>query len=104
MVFNAAISNLDDHPRNHAILAREHGWRLSPAYDLTPFAVVSQQRSLALECGLYGRAANKTNLKNQINAFSAGGCTAGHISIAWAYYMMSSKWNSAWPTGSDAAR
>jgi serine/threonine-protein kinase HipA len=62
MVFNAAISNLDDHPRNHAILAREDGWRLSPAYDLTPFAVVSQERSLALDCGLNGRAANKANL------------------------------------------
>lgn len=62
MVFNAAISNLDDHPRNHAILAREDGWRLSPAYDLTPFAVIAQQRDLVLECGLNGRAANKGNL------------------------------------------
>lgn len=58
MVFNAAVSNLDDHPRNHAILARENTWRLSPAYDLTPFAVISQQRSLALRCGLHGRGAN----------------------------------------------
>ncbi len=62
MVFNAAISNLDDHPRNHAILAREDGWRLSPAYDLTPFAVIAQERSLALECGLHGRGAYKANL------------------------------------------
>lgn len=62
MVFNAAISNLDDHPRNHAIVAREDGWRLSPAYDLTPFAVVSEERSLALDCGLHGRGANKANL------------------------------------------
>jgi serine/threonine-protein kinase HipA len=62
MVFNAAISNLDDHPRNHAILAREEGWRLSPAYDLTPFAVIAQERALALDCGLSGRGANKANL------------------------------------------
>ncbi len=62
MVFNAAISNLDDHPRNHAILAREAGWRLSPAYDLTPFAVIAQERRLALDCGLHGRGANKANL------------------------------------------
>jgi serine/threonine-protein kinase HipA len=62
MVFNAAISNLDDHPRNHAILAPSTAWRLSPAYDLTPFAVVSQERALALDCGLQGRAANKGNL------------------------------------------
>jgi serine/threonine-protein kinase HipA len=62
MVFNAAISNLDDHPRNHAILAREDGWRLSPAYDLTPFAVIAQERKLALDCGLHGRGANRANL------------------------------------------
>ena len=62
MVFNAAITNLDDHPRNHAILAREDGWRLSPAYDLTPFAVIAQERSLALDCGLHGRGANRANL------------------------------------------
>lgn len=36
MCFNTAISNLDDHPRNHAVIAKNRGWRLSPAYDLTP--------------------------------------------------------------------
>lgn len=62
MVFNAAISNLDDHPRNHATLARGNEWRLSPAYDLTPFPVISQERSLALDCGLHGRGAYRANL------------------------------------------
>jgi serine/threonine-protein kinase HipA len=62
MVFNAAISHLDNHPRNHAAFAREEGWRLSPAYDPTPFAVVAQERSLALECSLDGRGAYKSNL------------------------------------------
>jgi serine/threonine-protein kinase HipA len=33
--FNAAVSNIDDHPRNHALLARSTSWQLSPAYDLT---------------------------------------------------------------------
>ena len=69
MVFNAAISNLDDHPRNHAILACEKAWRLSPAYDLTPFAVISQERSLALDCGLNGRGANKANLVSGYGRF-----------------------------------
>jgi serine/threonine protein kinase HipA of HipAB toxin-antitoxin module len=36
MVFNAAVTNNDDHPRNHALLRRQNGWRLSPAYDLVP--------------------------------------------------------------------
>lgn len=46
---------------------------------------------------------NETALKNRINSFSANGSTAGHIAIAWSYYMLSSKWNSAWPVGSEAA-
>src|SRR3546814_15208685 len=42
MVFNAAVTNNDDHPRNHALLRRQKGWRLSPAYDLVPAPVVSR--------------------------------------------------------------
>jgi serine/threonine-protein kinase HipA len=36
IVFNIAISNTDDHLRNHGFLLTESGWRLSPAYDLNP--------------------------------------------------------------------
>ena len=36
MCFNALISNTDDHPRNHAFIALDRNWRLSPAYDLIP--------------------------------------------------------------------
>ncbi len=36
ITFNALTSNEDDHPRNHAFLRTDTGWRLSPAYDLTP--------------------------------------------------------------------
>jgi len=32
MTFNALISNLDDHPRNHAVIAMNQDWKLSPAY------------------------------------------------------------------------
>ena len=41
MCFNVLISNSDDHPRNHAIIARNQDWRLSPAYDLTPSTPIS---------------------------------------------------------------
>jgi len=64
--FNALISNLDDHPRNHAILAKEKPWRLSPAHDLTPSAPVStEHRDLAMECGDQGRYANAENILSQ---------------------------------------
>lgn len=36
MVFNIAISNTDDHLRNHGFILTDHGWILSPAYDLNP--------------------------------------------------------------------
>ena len=36
IVFNIAISNCDDHLRNHGFLLTKKGWTLSPAYDLNP--------------------------------------------------------------------
>lgn len=70
MCFNAVVSNLDDHPRNHAILAKDNHWRLSPAYDLTPTPIIAQDtRFLAMECGLYGRQARKDNLLTAHNRF-----------------------------------
>jgi serine/threonine-protein kinase HipA len=64
--FNALISNLDDHPRNHAFIAFNRNWRLSPAYDLTPMPAVSQDhRDLAMECGDQGRFANAANILSQ---------------------------------------
>ena len=70
MCFNALISNLDDHPRNHALIAMEHKWKLSPAYDLTPTPAASiERRDLAMSCGDLGRFANKKNLLSQCNSF-----------------------------------
>lgn len=36
IVFNMAVSNTDDHLRNHAFILRENGWQLSPLYDVNP--------------------------------------------------------------------
>lgn len=36
IVFNIAISNTDDHLRNHGFIIAHKEWRLSPAYDLNP--------------------------------------------------------------------
>ena len=70
MCFNALISNVDDHPRNHAVLARATDWSLSPAYDLTPAVPVSlERRDLAMECGDAGRFANAENLLSQSARF-----------------------------------
>jgi serine/threonine-protein kinase HipA len=71
MVFNAAVTNDDDHPRNHALLRTPRGWRLSPAYDLVPSPKVSQERrDLALTVGQYGRAGSLYNLLSQSRRFA----------------------------------
>jgi serine/threonine-protein kinase HipA len=70
MVFNAAVTNNDDHPRNHALLRHPDGWRLSPLYDVVPVPVVSiERRDLALTVGTYGRTASFYNLVSQCERF-----------------------------------
>lgn len=70
MCFNALISNIDDHPRNQAVVSMDTDWKLSPAYDLTPSTPISvEHRDLALECGDMGRFANAENLLSQCERF-----------------------------------
>lgn len=70
MVFNAMVTNNDDHPRNHALLQTRGGWRLSPAYDILPVPMVSvERRDLALEVGRFGRAASLYNILSHCDAF-----------------------------------
>ncbi len=66
MCFNALISNTDDHPRNHALMAMNAEWKLSPAYDLTPTPLIGEERrDLAMICGDAGRYANAENIVSQ---------------------------------------
>jgi serine/threonine-protein kinase HipA len=70
MTFNAMISNADDHPRNHAVIAPAKDWKLSPAYDLTPNPAISiEHRDLAMACGDFGRYAHADNLLSQSARF-----------------------------------
>ena len=36
IVFNMAVTNTDDHLRNHAFILSKNGWVLSPLYDVNP--------------------------------------------------------------------
>ncbi len=70
MCFNALITNTDDHPRNHAVIAMEDDWKLSPVYDLIPATPISvERRDLALACGDMGRYAHAENLLSQSARF-----------------------------------
>ena len=42
MVFNAIVTNNDDHPRNDALLHTKGGWRHLPAYDILLVPLVSR--------------------------------------------------------------
>jgi len=41
IVFNIAVSNTDDHLRNHGFIYHNGGWLLSPAYDINPVATAN---------------------------------------------------------------
>ncbi|MBI1990574.1 MAG: HipA domain-containing protein [Betaproteobacteria bacterium] len=70
IVFNAAVTNNDDHPRNHAVFRTARGWRLTPAYDLVPAPLVSlERRDLAMTVGTFGRTATIYNLLSQCERF-----------------------------------
>ncbi|MDY7573873.1 HipA domain-containing protein [Actimicrobium sp. CCI2.3] len=70
MVFNAMVTNNDDHPRNHAMLRTTASWRLSPAYDIVPVPLLSlERRDLALEVGKFGRVASLYNILSDCGAF-----------------------------------
>ena len=97
-VFNALTSNLDDHPRNHAMLMEAATWRLSPAYDLTPSRASSLDfRELAMICGLApgrDRWANRANLVSGCGYFGIGENEAQGI-IATMKDIVLSNWEGA---------
>ncbi len=45
---------------------------------------------------------NKTTLHSQINALTDGGSTAGHIGLAWGWYMISPNFGYIWPASQPA--
>jgi hypothetical protein len=70
MCFNAPISHIDDHPRDHALIAKEDEWNLSPSYDLMPSPVIAQDRGdLAMTWGDKGRFACASNILSQHSRF-----------------------------------
>jgi len=70
VVFNALISNTDDHPRNHAMIAPGREWELSPVYDLMPNPLTSlEKRDLAMTAGRFNRYANRENIASECAQF-----------------------------------
>lgn len=110
MVLNALVTNDDDHPRNHALIALSTDWRLSPAYDITPHPLHSHERDLAMVCGTAsGRRATKANLVSASPRFGIQREEAADIvntmraivSAHWEHEIMA---NGGSPTDCEAVR
>lgn len=48
MVFNVLCGNRDDHLKNHALLRRNGGWHLSPAFDVVPQPDMDPQQAIGV--------------------------------------------------------
>lgn len=57
----------------------QHPWAYCPTSEIVPLT------------------RDRAKLIQEIQNLRTGGCTAGHIGIAWTYYMLSPNWNSIWP-------
>lgn len=69
IVFSMAITNTDDHLRNHGFILQKNGWRLSPLYDVNPCAYGD---TLALNVNEYS---NEISLELAIEASDYYGLT-----------------------------
>jgi serine/threonine-protein kinase HipA len=69
VAFNSLASITDDHERNHALVAQDAHFRLSPAFDLVPQPGTTKKRYLALAVGEFGALAARQNLLSSIEAF-----------------------------------
>jgi serine/threonine-protein kinase HipA len=71
IVFNIAISNTDDHLRNHGFLLQENGWKLSPLYDVNPsiygenLSLNISEESSIMKFDLALNSANLYNIKKE---------------------------------------
>jgi serine/threonine-protein kinase HipA len=69
IAFNALTSVTDDHERNHALVATEAHFQLSPAFDLVPRPSNTRRHHLSLVVGDYGSLAIRENLLSKADVF-----------------------------------
>lgn len=76
-VFNALIGNTDDHLKNFSMLHRAEGWRLAPAYDLTPDEPPRGEH--VLHFGLGGYRPSQAGLSGLARGFGLSALAARRI-------------------------
>ena len=68
MVFNALISNHDDHYQNHAVYFKSGIWQLTPAFDI--LIGEGNRRSQAISIGENGGTKSIENLLSEVDKFN----------------------------------
>ncbi len=79
LVFNIAVYNNDDHPRNFGFLGCEKHWNLSPLYDVSPAVIKTDTYALAMTIGVEGRRASYQNALSMCERFRVSRSEALHI-------------------------
>ncbi|MGE0526906.1 MAG: type II toxin-antitoxin system HipA family toxin [Bdellovibrionales bacterium] len=80
MVFNIAVYNNDDHPRNFGFLhVGSNRWNLSPLYDVVPSLIHSETYTLAMTLGTEGKRASYSNALSMAARFRLSDARAKKI-------------------------
>lgn len=70
LVFNALVGNLDDHEKNHGLVAGADGeFRLAPVFDLSITATAGERQMLSMGFGEEGAVITLANLLSACTAF-----------------------------------
>lgn len=69
LIFNIAVYNNDDHPRNFGFLGDGNHWNLSPLYDVSPAIIRTDTYALAMTLGAEGRRASYKNALSMVERF-----------------------------------
>jgi len=88
IVFNALVGNLDDHEKNHAVVAGPDGqFHLSPVFDLSITATSAERQLLALSFGAVGASGAEISLENLLSDCRHYGYSRGEamalIELQW---------------------
>lgn len=79
LVFNIAVYNNDDHPRNFGFLGSGKHWNLSPLYDVSPAVIQTDTYALAMTLGAEGRRASYKNALSLCEKFRLSRAQALHM-------------------------
>lgn len=88
---------------NGSSTAKHDGWMNVENQGATGYGVGAYQgrHGTCMPSGPVPLTDDKAALKAHVNALVAEGGTAGHLGIAWGWYLVSPEWSAIWPEASE---